>query len=99
MNECLPYSPLLELTSPKKVGKVSLDSIEMNAEICIPHEKGVRLLSPVCKKECNIYDQKIGVVSKYLYSIDFITFMYACSPSISVRIAAKGRELFHEKKK
>lgn len=56
MDECQLYSTLLELKSPWKVERVSLDPIKKTVEIYITHEKGSKLLCPMCRKECMVYD-------------------------------------------
>ena len=56
MDECQLYPVLLELKLPWKVGRVSLDSMKETVEIYITHEKGSKLLCPMCRKECMVYD-------------------------------------------
>ena len=56
MYECQLYSTLLELKTPWKVEKVSLNSVKKTVEIYITHVKGSKLLCPACRKECMVYD-------------------------------------------
>ena len=45
------YSTLLELKSPWKVEKVSLNSVRKTVDIYITHVKGSKLVYPICRKE------------------------------------------------
>ena len=83
MDDCQLYSALLELKSPWKVDRVSLDSTKKTVEIYIVHEKGSKLLCPDCKKPCMIYDHLKERVWRDLDSIDFMTFIHANPPRIS----------------
>ena len=56
MDECQLYSALHELKPPWKVERVSLDSVEKTVDIYILHEKGSKLLCPVCRNESMTYD-------------------------------------------
>jgi len=56
MDECQLYSALLELKLPWKVNKVSLDPVKKVVDIFITHDKGSKLLCPICRKECMVYD-------------------------------------------
>ena len=60
MDECQLYSALLELKLPWKSEKVSLDSVKKRVDIYILHEKGSKLLYPVCRKESMVYDHLRG---------------------------------------
>jgi hypothetical protein len=51
MDECQLYSTLLELKSPWKVEKVSLNSVRKTVDIYITHVKGSKLVYPICRKE------------------------------------------------
>ncbi len=83
MDECQLYSTLLELKLPWKVERVSLDSVKKTVEIFIAHEKGSKLLCPVCRKECMVYDHLRERVWRDLDSIEFMTFIHASPPRIS----------------
>ena len=83
MDECQLYSTLLELKLPWKVERVSLDSVKKSVEIFIAHEKGSKLLCPVCRKECMVYDHLRERVWRDLDSIEFMTFIHASPPRIS----------------
>lgn len=77
MDECQLYSTLLELKLPWKVERVSLDSVKKTVEIFIAHDKGSKLLCPVCRKGCMVYDHLRERVWRDLDSIEFITFIQA----------------------
>ncbi|OWP56279.1 MAG: hypothetical protein B2I17_06765 [Thermoplasmatales archaeon B_DKE] len=83
MDECQLYSVLLELKLPWKAERVSLDSIKKTVEIYITHEKGSKLLCPMCRKECMVYDHLRERVWRDLDSIEFMTFVHANPPGIS----------------
>ena len=83
MDDCQLYSALLELKSPWKVDRVSLDSTKKTVEIYIIHDKGSKLLCPDCKKACMVYDHLKERVWRDLDSIDFMTFIHAKPPRIS----------------
>jgi transposase len=83
MDECQLYSVLLELKLPWKVERVSLDSMKKTVEIYITHEKGSKLLCPMCRKECMVYDHLRERVWRDLDSIEFMTFIHANPPRIS----------------
>ena len=80
MDECQLYSTLLELKTPWKVEKVSLNSVKKTVEINIAHVKGSKLLCPVCRKECMVYDHLRERIWRDPDSIEFMTFIHA-SPS------------------
>ncbi|BAB59828.1 TVG0691625 [Thermoplasma volcanium GSS1] len=77
MDECQLYSVLLELKLPWKVGRVSLDSMKKTVEIYITHEKSSKLLCPMCRKECMVYDHLRERVWRDLDSIEFMSFVHA----------------------
>lgn len=83
MDECQLYSVLLELKLPWKVERVSLDSMKKTVGIYITHEKGSKLLCPMCRKECMVYDHLRERVWRDLDSIEFMTFIHANPPRIS----------------
>ncbi|OWP56592.1 MAG: hypothetical protein B2I17_04650 [Thermoplasmatales archaeon B_DKE] len=83
MDECQLYSTLLELKLPWKVDRVSLDTWKKTVEIYITHEKGSKLLCPVCKKDCMVYDHLKERSWRDLDSIEFMTFIHANPPRIS----------------
>ena len=83
MDECQLYSMLLELKLPWKVEKVSLDSDKKTVEIHITHEKGSKLLCPVCRVDRMVYDHLRERVWRDLDSVDFMTFIHASPPRIS----------------
>jgi hypothetical protein len=56
MDECQLYSALLKLEMPWKVNKVSLDPVKNVVDIFITHDKGSKLLCPICRKESMVYD-------------------------------------------
>jgi len=56
MDDCQLHSALLELKKLWKVENVSLDTIKKTVNVYIVHEKGSKLPSPVCRKECMVYD-------------------------------------------
>ncbi len=56
MDECQLYSTLLDMKSPWKVERVSLDSANKTVDIYIAHEKGSKFRCPLCRKECMVYD-------------------------------------------
>jgi hypothetical protein len=58
MDQCQLYSALLQLELPWKVNKVSLDPVKKVVEIYITHEKGSKLLCPICRKESMVYDHR-----------------------------------------
>lgn len=74
---------LLELKTPWKVEKVSLDFVKKTVDTYISHEKGSRLLCSGCRKECNTYDHLGERVQGDLDSIDFMAFKPAFPPRIS----------------
>ena len=80
MDECQLYSALLELKTPWKVERVSLDSAKKTVDIYIVHEKGSRLYCPLCMKECMVYDHLRERVWRDLDSIEFMTFIHAHPP-------------------
>ena len=80
MDECQLYSALLELKTPWKVERVSLDSAKKTVDIYIVHEKGSRLYCPLCMKECIVYDHLRERVWRDLDSIEFMTFIHAHPP-------------------
>jgi len=83
MDECQLYSALLQLKMPWKVSKVSLDPVKKVVEVYITHEKGSKLLCPVCRKECMVYDHLSERVWRDLDSIEFMTFIHTNPPRIS----------------
>ena len=83
MDECQLYSTLLELKSPWKVEKVSLNSVKKTVDIYITHVKGSKLVCPICRKECMVYDHLKERVWRDLDSIEFLTFVHASPPRIS----------------
>ena len=83
MDECQLYSTLLELKSPWKVEKVSLNSVKKTVDIYITHVKGSKLVCPICRKECMVYDHLKERVWRDLDSIEFMTFVHASPPRIS----------------
>ena len=83
MDECQLYSTLPELKSPWEVERVSLDSVKKTVEIYIAHRKGSKLLCPMCRKECMVYDHLRERVWRDLDSIEFMTFIHASPPRIS----------------
>jgi transposase len=83
MDECQLYSALLGLESPWSVSSVSLDTNKKTVEVYITHEKGSKLLCPVCRRECTVYDHLKERVWRDLDSIEFMTFIHASPPRIS----------------
>ena len=67
------YSTLLELKSPWKVEIVFLDSVKKTVEIYIAHRKGSKLLCPICRKECMVYDHLRERVWRDLDSNELMT--------------------------
>ena len=74
---------LLGLKAPWKVEKVDVDSMKKNVDVYIAHEKGSKLLCPVCRKEFMVYDHLSERVWRDLDSIEFMTFIHATPPRIS----------------
>ncbi|MGC8673355.1 MAG: ISL3 family transposase, partial [Thermoplasmata archaeon] len=74
---------LLGLKTPWKVEKVDVDSMKKNVDVYIAHEKGSKLLCPVCRKECMVYDHLSERVWRDLDSIEFMTLIHATPPRIS----------------
>ncbi|MGC8563097.1 MAG: transposase family protein [Thermoplasmata archaeon] len=83
MDDCQLYSMLLGLKAPWKVEKVDVDSMKKNVDVYIAHEKGSKLLCPVCRKECMVYDHLSERVWRDLDSIEFMTLIHASPPRIS----------------
>jgi len=74
---------LLGLKAPWKVEKVDVDSMKKNVDVYIAHEKGSKLLCPVCRKEFMVYDHLSERVWRDLDSIEFMTLIHATPPRIS----------------
>ncbi len=72
IDDCQLYSTLLGLKQPWKVSSVSLDTGKKTVDVYVKHDKGSRLLCPVCGKECMIYDHLGERVWRDLDSIEFI---------------------------
>ncbi|EQD75583.1 transposase IS204/IS1001/IS1096/IS1165 family protein [mine drainage metagenome] len=70
---------------PWKIARVSLDTVKKTVEIYIAHEKGSKLLCPICRKECMVYDHLKERVWRDLDSIEFMTFVHADPPRISCK--------------
>ena len=85
MDECRPYSTLLELNLPWKVEMISPDSVKEADEISTAHEKGSILLCPECRKECKVYDHLREGEWRGLDSIEFMTFIHASPPGMMPR--------------
>ncbi len=83
MDECQLYSALLQLELPWKVSSVSLDPVKKVVEIYITHEKGSKLLCPICRKESMVYDHLKKRIWRDLDSIEFMTFIHSNPPRIS----------------
>lgn len=74
-------TPQLEL--PWKVSSVSLDPVKKVVEIYITHEKGSKLLCPICRKESMVYDHLKKRIWRDLDSIEFMTSIHSNPPRIS----------------
>jgi transposase len=65
------------------VERVDLDPAKKTVEIYITHEKGWKLMCPVCRKQCMVYDHLHERIWSDLDSVEFMTLIHTYPPRIS----------------